>query len=54
MSVNKRTCLSIPENVEIIRELERGEKMIKFARNLIYSHLHFKVHGKTKKRFYLH
>jgi hypothetical protein len=54
MSVNKRKCLSIRENVEIIRELERGEKMLKYAKNFIYRHLQFKLYGKTKKRFYLH
>jgi hypothetical protein len=32
MSVNKRKCLSIREKSEIIRELERGEKMLKYAK----------------------
>jgi hypothetical protein len=32
MSVNKRKCLSIREKVEIIQELEHGEKMLKYAK----------------------
>jgi hypothetical protein len=54
MSVNKRKCLSIREKVEIIRELERGEKMLKYVKNLIYRHLQFQLYGKTKKQFSLH
>jgi hypothetical protein len=54
MSVNKRKFLSVREKVEIIRELERGEKMLKYAKNLIHRHLLFQLNGKTKKRFYLH
>jgi hypothetical protein len=46
--------MSIREKVKIIRELERGEKMLKCAKNLIYRHLQFQLYGKTKKRFYLH
>jgi hypothetical protein len=54
MSINKSKCLSIREKVEIIRELERGEQMLKYAKKIIYRHLQFQVYGKTKKRFYLH
>jgi hypothetical protein len=44
MSVNKRKCLSIREKVEIIRELERGEKkMLKYVTNLIYRRLQFQL-----------
>jgi hypothetical protein len=32
MSVNKRKCLSICEKVEIIRELERGEKNVEVCK----------------------
>jgi hypothetical protein len=32
MSVNKRKCLSIREKVEIIRELERGEKNVEVCK----------------------
>jgi hypothetical protein len=47
MSINKRKCLLICEKVEIIRELERGEKMLKYAKKLIYRHLQFQLYGKT-------
>jgi hypothetical protein len=49
MSVNKRKCLSIREKVEIIRELERGKKILKYAKNLIYCHLQFQLYGKNKE-----
>jgi hypothetical protein len=36
MSVNKRKCLSIHEKVEIIRELERGEKNVEVCKKKTY------------------
>jgi hypothetical protein len=54
MSVHKTKCLSISENFEIIRELERGKKNAEVFKKLIYRHLQFQLYGKTKKRFYVH
>jgi hypothetical protein len=51
MSVNKRKCLSIREKVEIIRELESGEKMLKYVKNLIYRHLQFQLYRKQRSDF---
>jgi hypothetical protein len=53
MPVNKRKCLSIREKVEIIRELERGEKNVDVCKKLIYRHLQFQLYGKTSD-LYLH
>jgi hypothetical protein len=49
MSVNERKCLSIREKVEIIRELQHGEKNGEVCKNLILRHLQFQLYGKTKK-----
>jgi hypothetical protein len=39
------------KKLKIIRELERGEKMLKYAKNLIYRHLQFQLYGKTRSDF---
>jgi DNA-binding NarL/FixJ family response regulator len=53
MSVNKRKCLAIREKVEIIQELERGEKNVEVCKKFNLSPSTVSTLWKTKKRFYL-